>query len=449
MADDDPDAPPPPPPPKQTQQTQQAPTQAPTQAPGAAKAADDEKEAAKAAERAAKAGASLLRAAKEDEPRKIDELIAKEGVDLNFADDNGQRAVHFAAAFGALRALRLLHARGADFGAVNGKGATPLEVANQIGEVDAAKLIEALVAGLPPPRRVKTKEEEEDEKERVARLGEIHERLAEIDADAAPGRAASILSGLGFTSEAQQQPTGSFSGGWRMRVALARALFVAPDILLLDEPTNHLDLHAVLWLETYLQTWGKTLVVVSHARSFLNNVCTDMLHFMNKSITRYKGDYDHFEGTRAEMLRQNERQAEAQAKTKAHMEAFISKFRSNASRASMVQSRIKALGRMECVAEILEDPSLRFSFPPPEPLSAPILQLVDVGFRYTDGTPELFSKVRSSQLPLPRTRNRTPEERPIVCRSGHAAIKPDARSRHVSKTLTPHNPPCPHLPYAP
>ena len=185
-------------------------------------------------------------------------------------------------------------------------------------------------------------------------------------------------------------------------------------MLLLDEPTNHLDLHAVLWLETYLreevsrrclegfsevsrletylQGWDKTLVVVSHARSFLNNVCTDMLHFLNKKVTRYKGDYDKFEETRAEALRNNERQRESQEKTRAHMQSFIDRFRSSANRAAMVQSRIKAMGRMECVAEILDDPSLRFAFPSPEPLSAPVLQLVDVGFGYP-GKPQLFSKV--------------------------------------------------------
>ncbi|EOD29834.1 hypothetical protein EMIHUDRAFT_456686, partial [Emiliania huxleyi CCMP1516] len=232
-----------------------------------------------------------------------------------------------------------------------------------------------------------------DEAERVARLGEVIERLEEIDSASAPGRAGAILAGLGFDAEMQARPTGSFSGGWRMRVALARALFVAPDVLLLDEPTNHLDLHAVLWLETYLQGWDKTLVVVSHARSFLNRVVSDILHFSgDKKIVRYKGDYDKFEISRAEALRANEARREAQDKARQHMQSFINKFRASANRAAMVQSRIKAMNRMECVAEILEDPSLRFAFPPPEPISSPVLQVVDVAFSYP-GKPALFSRV--------------------------------------------------------
>ena len=121
-----------------------------------------------------------------------------------------------------------------------------------------------------------------------ARLNSIYTRLEEIDASSAVARAAAILSGLGFTNEDQQRPTKEFSGGWRMRVSLALALFIAPDVLLLDEPTNHLDLHAVLWLEDYLQQWKKTLIVVSHARDFLNNVVTDILHLQNKQLARYK-----------------------------------------------------------------------------------------------------------------------------------------------------------------
>jgi len=163
-------------------------------------------------------------------------------------------------------------------------------------------------------------------------------------------------------------------------------------VLLLDEPTNHLDLHAVLWLEQYLQGWDKSLIVVSHARSFLNHVCTDILHFQNKAITRYKGDYDIFEATRADDLKNNAKQRESLDKAKAHMAEFITKFRANAKRAAMVQSRVKALAKMENVAEILADPSLTFNFPSPEPLSTPILALNDVSFGYP-GRPPLFKQV--------------------------------------------------------
>jgi ATP-binding cassette subfamily F protein 3 len=239
-------------------------------------------------------------------------------------------------------------------------------------------------------------EEEDDEEEsgdRASRLQEVWERLREIDADSAPARAAEILSGLGFEDADQQRTTASFSGGWRMRVALARALFICPDVLLLDEPTNHLDLHAVLWLEEYLQSWDKTLIVVSHARSFLNSVVTDILHFQHKDIRRFKGDYDTFEDTRAEELRQSGKKIEAQDKQRAHTQAFIDKFRSNAKRAAMVQSRIKALGRMEVMTEVLGDPSLQFQFQSPEPLQPPVIAITDCSFTYVHGKQNIFTTV--------------------------------------------------------
>nr|CAB3503490.1 unnamed protein product [Digitaria exilis] len=196
------------------------------------------------------------------------------------------------------------------------------------------------------------------------RLEEIYKRLEFIDADAAEARAASILAGLSFTPEMQQKRTKQFSGGWRMRIALARALFIEPDLLLLDEPTNHLDLHAVLWLETYLLKWPKTFIVVSHAREFLNTVVTDILHLHGRKLHAYKGDYDTFERTREEHLKNQQKAFETNEKARSHMQAFIDKFRYNAKRASLVQSRIKALERMEHVDAVVSDPDdASFGYP--------------------------------------------------------------------------------------
>ncbi|KAM0852654.1 hypothetical protein ACQ4PT_051619 [Festuca glaucescens] len=185
------------------------------------------------------------------------------------------------------------------------------------------------------------------------RLEEIYKRLEYIDADAAEARAASILAGLSFTPEMQLKNTKAFSGGWRMRIVLARALFIEPDLLLVDEPTNHLDLHAVLWLETYLLKWPKTFIVVSHAREFLNTVVTGILHLHGKKLHAYKGDYDTFERTREEHLKNQMKAFETNEKARGHMQEFIDKFRYNAKRASLVQSRIKALERMEHVDAVV------------------------------------------------------------------------------------------------
>lgn len=229
------------------------------------------------------------------------------------------------------------------------------------------------------------------EKDAIAqRLEEIYKRLDAIDAYSAEARAASILAGLSFSPEMQRKPTKTFSGGWRMRIALARALFIEPDLLLLDEPTNHLDLHAVLWLENYLVKWPKTLIVVSHAREFLNMVVTDIIHLQGQKLITYKGNYDVFERTREELVKNQQKAFESNERSRAHMQAFIDKFRYNAKRASLVQSRIKALDRIGFVDEVVNDPDYKFEFPTPDDRPGPpIISFSDASFGYPGG-PLLF-----------------------------------------------------------
>ncbi|RNC57748.1 putative ABC transporter protein, partial [Trypanosoma cruzi] len=224
-----------------------------------------------------------------------------------------------------------------------------------------------------------------DDDEASTRLKEVYERLDAIEAHSAEARASSILNGLSFTREMMSSPTKNLSGGWRMRVALARALYVEPEVLLLDEPTNHLDLFAVLWLEQFLKDWRGTLVVVSHSRSFLNNVCQEIIHLDDKQLRYYTGNYEQFELTRVEQLRQQQKNHEAQERQRAHIQKFIDRFRYNANRAKMAQSRIKMLERMEVVAAVKYDPQFTFKFPEPEPVPGAYLQMVECEFGYKAG----------------------------------------------------------------
>ena len=214
------------------------------------------------------------------------------------------------------------------------------------------------------------------------RLGDIHERLIAIDAHSAPSRAARILSGLGFDEDAQHRELESFSGGWRMRVALAALLFSQPDLLLLDEPSNHLDLEAVLWLEDFLKSYPATIVLVSHERDFLNNVVDHILHLTGGKLTLYPGGYDQFERLRAERQAQI---ASAKAKQQAqrdHLQEYIAKNSARASTAKQAQSRQKALAKLQPIAELIDDPSLSFDFPNPDELRPPLitLDMAQVGY---------------------------------------------------------------------
>ncbi|KAL0583302.1 hypothetical protein ABG067_006803 [Albugo candida] len=251
-------------------------------------------------------------------------------------------------------------------------------------------------------RHVLLKEEQEllaggnQSKDSSTRLKQIYDRLVEIEADSAETRARSILKGLQFSDSVLQGPACALSGGWRMRTALAGALFMSPDLLLLDEPTNHLDLEAVIWLEHYLEKYDKTMIVVSHDRKFLNAICTDIIHLANQKLTYYKGDYNTFERTMKENLRQQRKAFEAQQMKIKHMQDFIDRFRANAKKAPLVQSRVKALDKI-LRTELIEEPedarAFRMHFPPPEPLGRPVVAVDGISFRYNAESPLLFDNV--------------------------------------------------------
>ncbi len=222
-----------------------------------------------------------------------------------------------------------------------------------------------------------------------AHAAEIHERLLAIDAHGAPARAAGILAGLGFDHQAQQQPLSSFSGGWRMRVALAAALFAEPDLLLLDEPTNHLDLEAALWLGEFLRRYRRTLVLVSHDRQFIDEIADHILHLGERRLTLYSGGYEAFLRARRETLARQQALAAKQEAERKHFQAFIDRFRAKASKASQAQSRIKMLARLEPVALAETEPPVRFDFPEPPELAPPLLTFDGVAVGYEPGKPVL------------------------------------------------------------
>jgi ATP-binding cassette subfamily F protein 3 len=216
-------------------------------------------------------------------------------------------------------------------------------------------------------------------------LGEIHERLIAIDAHAAPSRAARILAGLGFDEDAQHRPLESFSGGWRMRVALAALLFSQPDLLLLDEPSNHLDLEAVMWLEDFLRSYPATILLVSHERDFLNNVVDHILHLSGGKLTLYPGGYDAFERQRAERQAQLASAKVRQEAMRDKLREYVARNSARASTAKQAQSRAKALAKLQPIAELIDDPSLSFDFPAPDELRPPLitLDLASVGYGET------------------------------------------------------------------
>ncbi|KZS20844.1 ATP-binding cassette sub-family F member 2 [Daphnia magna] len=225
-------------------------------------------------------------------------------------------------------------------------------------------------------------------------LMDIYERLDEMSADTAEMRAASILNGLGFTKEMQQKKAKDFSGGWRMRIALARTLYVKPHLLLLDEPTNHLDLDACVWLEEELKNYKHILVIVSHSQDFMNGVCTNIIHLTQNKLKNYSGNYDTFVRTRAELQENQMKQYKWEQDQMAHMKDYIARFgHGSAKLARQAQSKEKTLAKMVAgglTEKVENDKTVSFHFPSCGPIPPPVIMVQNVSFRYSDDTPWIY-----------------------------------------------------------
>ncbi len=216
------------------------------------------------------------------------------------------------------------------------------------------------------------------------KLGQLYAQLEEADGYMANSRAAQLLSGLGFSQQQLNNPVNSFSGGWRMRLNLARALMCRSDLLLLDEPTNHLDLDAVLWLEEWLKKYPGTLLLISHDRDFLDSVMTHIIHIEHQHITLYTGNYSQFERVRAEQLAQQQVLYERQQREIKHIQSFINRFKAKATKAKQAQSRVKTLEKMELISQAHVDSPFHFEFHAPGKIPNPLIALEDIRLAYDD-----------------------------------------------------------------
>jgi ATP-binding cassette subfamily F protein 3 len=275
---------------------------------------------------------------------------------------------------------------GADGGSVEIPPRWRVGITTQDAPSSAASLIDTVIAS---DRELATLTAQAEHTTDPDRIAEIHAALRDRDAHTATARAARILAGLGFDHDAQQRPCSSYSGGWRMRVALAGLLFTQPDLLLLDEPTNHLDLEATMWLEDYLRHYPGTILLISHDRDLLNRAVDEILHLENGKLTLYQGGYDRFAETRRMRIAHNEKARAKQDARRKDIMSFVERFRYKATKAKQAQSRLKMLERMAPIAEMGEEgASHNFTFPEPEELPPPLINIDDATVGY-DGKPVL------------------------------------------------------------
>ena len=272
-----------------------------------------------------------------------------------------------------------LHPDRGDIGIDSGRGIAHME--QEVLALDQPA-VEYVLDGDEQLRKIEADLAEAEAQEQHHNLAELHERLLQADGYTARSRAEQLLHGLGFTHKQVTNNVKDFSGGWRMRLNLARTLMCPSDILFLDEPTNHLDLDAIVWLEMFLKRYQGTLIVISHDRDFLDAVTNVTIHIEHKSLNNYKGNYSAFERMRSERLLQQQAAFDKQQKQRAHMEKFVERFRAKATKAKQAQSRLKALSRLEDIAPAHVDSPFTFSFPAPEKMSSPLLTLDNAELGY-------------------------------------------------------------------
>lgn len=286
-----------------------------------------------------------------------------------------------------------LHPDKGDVSIDSGRGIA--HMAQEILALDR-KAVDYVLDGDEQLRNIERSIEKAEREEQHERLAELHDALLQADGYTARSRAEQLLHGLGFSHDQVENSVKDFSGGWRMRLNLARTLMCPSDILFLDEPTNHLDLDAIVWLEGFLQRYQGTLMVISHDRDFLDAVTGVTIHIENQKAHTYRGNYSAFERMRAERLQQQQAAFEKQQKQRAHMEKFVERFRAKATKAKQAQSRLKALARLEDIAPAHVDSPFSFSFPQPDKMSSPLLTLDKGELGYGD---KPLLKLKLSVLP--------------------------------------------------